>query len=49
MMVDKTSWAWISQWGTEKEVLDFLKAANLHAIDLQGGLRCRENAKFFEH
>lgn len=49
MMVDKTSWAWISQWGTEKEVLDFLKAANLHAIDLgKVAWRCRENAKFFE-
>ena len=32
--VDTTSWAWISQNGTEDEVTAFLNAGNLHRIDL---------------
>ncbi len=32
--IDTTSWAWISQNGTEDEVMAFLRAANLHRIDL---------------
>ena len=31
---DKTSWAWISQNGTEKEVLAYLENHNLNRIDL---------------
>jgi len=32
--IDTTSWAWISQNGTEEEVIAFLNAANLHRVDL---------------
>lgn len=32
--IDTTSWAWISQNGTEDEVLAFLGAANLHRLSL---------------
>ncbi len=32
--VDTTSWAWISQNGTEDQVLEFLRGANLHRLDL---------------
>lgn len=46
--VDKTSWNWISQWGEEKDVLEYLKTANLHALDLgKMAWRCRESADFF--
>jgi len=31
---DKTSWAWISQNGTEKEVLNYLENNNLNRLDL---------------
>ncbi|MFW5869393.1 MAG: hypothetical protein ACOCVI_00675 [Planctomycetota bacterium] len=31
---DTTSWAYISQFGSEKQVLDYLGSANLHRIDL---------------
>lgn len=49
MKVDQTSWEWMSQWGSEKEVLEFLKSANLHAIDLgKMAWRCRESGQFFE-
>jgi hypothetical protein len=32
--IDTTSWAWISQNGTEDEVVAFLNAANLHRLSL---------------
>ncbi|MEM7391886.1 MAG: hypothetical protein AAF492_06010, partial [Verrucomicrobiota bacterium] len=32
--LDKTSWAWISQHGTEKQTLDFLEANNLNRLNL---------------
>ena len=31
---DKSSWAWISQNGTDRDVLDYLKANNLNRADL---------------
>ena len=46
--VDESSWEWISQWGGEKEVLDYLETGNLHAVDLSKmAWRCRESADFF--
>lgn len=46
--VDQTSWAWISQWGEEADVLRYLGTQNLHAIDLtKVAWRCRENGGFF--
>ena len=48
-MVDQTSWAWISQWGEDAEVLKYLQTANLHAIDLvKMAWRCRERSDFFK-
>ncbi|MFK7850393.1 MAG: hypothetical protein AB8D78_05385 [Akkermansiaceae bacterium] len=45
--VDETSWAYISQWGTPKQVLEYLATQNLHAIDLNlVAWRCRENKDF---
>ncbi|MBF0502442.1 MAG: hypothetical protein HQM09_20055 [Candidatus Riflebacteria bacterium] len=32
--IDKTSWAYISQYGTENQVLDFLKENNIDRLDL---------------
>ncbi|MFT6240178.1 MAG: hypothetical protein ACJAQT_002265 [Akkermansiaceae bacterium] len=47
--VDQTSWAWMSQWGQESEVIKYLQTANLHAIDLtKVAWRCRESATFFK-
>ena len=46
--VDQTSWAWISQWGEEADVLKYLGTGNLHAIDLTKiAWRCRESGEFF--
>ncbi|MDA7518201.1 hypothetical protein N8529_00365, partial [bacterium] len=42
--VDQTSWAWMSQWGEEADVLKYLGTRNLHAIDLtKMAWRCRES------
>ncbi len=47
--VDESSWAHLSQWGTEKQVLAYLATQNLHNIDLeQIAWRCRENEDFFK-
>jgi hypothetical protein len=47
--VDESSWAYISQWGTPEQVLDYLATRNLHAIDLEKiAWRCREDAKFMK-
>ena len=32
--IDKASWAYVSQWGTEAEVLSYLQQNNVHRIDL---------------
>lgn len=46
--VDETSWAYISQWGTEQQVLGYLAQQNLHAVELAKiAWRCRESADFF--
>ena len=45
---DEKSWDHISQYGTGKEVLDYLSTANLHRIDLARiAWRTRENVDFF--
>jgi hypothetical protein len=45
--IDTTSWAWISQNGTEDEVVAFLNAANLHRISLDEiAWRMKEAAYF---
>ena len=47
--IDETSWAHISQWGTEEQVLAYLAKQNLHNINLvQIAWRCRENIEFFK-
>ena len=47
--VDESSWAHISQWGTEEQVLAYLSKQNLHNISLsQIAWRCRESADFFK-
>jgi hypothetical protein len=47
--VDAASWAHLSQWGTEEQVLDFLAGGNLHAVDLAlVAWRCRESAAFLD-
>ncbi|MDA7677984.1 hypothetical protein N8577_01910 [Akkermansiaceae bacterium] len=46
--IDQTSWAWMSQWGNEADVLEYLEKQNLHAIDLtKMAWRCRDDKKFF--
>ncbi|MCP4006610.1 MAG: hypothetical protein GY725_20720, partial [bacterium] len=32
--IDKASWAYVSQWGTQAEVLSYLEQNNVHRIDL---------------
>ncbi len=45
--VDESSWAYISQWGTPEQVLDYLAKQNLHAVDLkQIAWRFRESKDF---
>jgi hypothetical protein len=46
--IDTTSWAWISQNGTEDEVLAYLGAANLHRIDLDEIAWRMKDAAFFK-
>ncbi|MEZ5303529.1 MAG: hypothetical protein R3F11_23240 [Verrucomicrobiales bacterium] len=47
--VDETSWAYISQWGTDEQVLDYLAKQSLHAVELAKiAWRCRENADFLK-
>ncbi len=47
---DKTSWAWLSQHGSDEEVLEFLGSVNLHRIDLaETAWRMnRPDAQFFK-
>lgn len=46
---DEASWEYLSQFGTEKEVLDYLAANNLHRIDLSRiAWRVREKVDFFK-
>lgn len=45
--VDEASWDYLSQFGTEKQVLDYLAAHNLHRIDLSRiAWRARESVDF---
>ena len=45
--VDKSSWAYISQWGTTGQVLEYLAKKNLHAVNLPAiAWRCREDSDF---
>ena len=46
--IDTTSWAWISQNGTEDEALAFLGAANLHRIDLDEIAWRMKDAAYFK-
>ncbi|MDF1658708.1 MAG: hypothetical protein P1U58_13930 [Verrucomicrobiales bacterium] len=47
--VDETSWDYLSQEGTEKQVLDYLKNENLELIDLgRIAWRMKENVDFFK-
>ncbi len=47
---DKTSWAWLSQNGSDDEVLEFLNTSNLHRLDLtETAWRMnRPDTKFFK-
>ena len=46
--VDEASWEYLSQFGTEKEVLDYLSQANLYRINLSlVAWRARESVDFF--
>ena len=46
--VDESSWAHLSQWGTEAQVLAYLSKRNLHNINLVNiAWRCRESRDFF--
>lgn len=47
--IDETSWAWLSQFGEEEQVLKFLETENLHAISLKEvAWRCRTSRDFYE-
>ena len=49
-VVDTTSWAHVSQWGTDEQVLEYLKENNLRQIDLgKIAWRCRESDVFFKN
>lgn len=46
--MDTSSWAYVSQWGAEEQVLDYLSANNLRQTNLaEVAWRCREDAAFF--
>lgn len=45
--IDEKSWAYISQWGTTEQVLEYLATQNLHAVELKlMAWRCRESKEF---
>jgi len=45
---DEASWEYLSHYGTEQEVIDFLTTANVHEIDLTPvAWRVRESVDFF--
>ncbi|MGV3659918.1 MAG: autotransporter-associated beta strand repeat-containing protein [Prosthecobacter sp.] len=47
--VDKASWDYISQYGTEAEVFAFLEQNNLEALDLERiAWRCRQSVDFYK-
>lgn len=47
--VDTSSWAYVSQWGTSEQVVDYLATNNLRQTDLRKvAWRCREDADFFK-
>ncbi|MEN9733905.1 MAG: hypothetical protein RLZ45_1900, partial [Verrucomicrobiota bacterium] len=47
-VVDKTTWDYVSQQGTDDEVFAYLESHNLARIDLERvAWRCRENIGFF--
>lgn len=47
--VDKTSWTWISQWGDDALLLNYLKSENLHLVDLSKiAWRVRGSADFHQ-
>jgi hypothetical protein len=46
--VDKTSWAWLSQNGTPEEVIEFLKSANLHRVELKQIAWRMKDAAYFK-
>ena len=46
--IDRENWAYISQFGSEEQVIEFLKQANLHRIPLEKiAFRMKDKA-FFE-
>ena len=48
--VDETSWAWISQWGDDALLLNYLKSENLHLVDLgKIAWRVRGSADFHQN
>ena len=46
--IDTTSWAWISQNGTEDDVIAFLNAANIHRISLDEIAWRMKDAAYFK-
>lgn len=45
--IDEASWEYISQFGTGRQVLDYLDQNNVHALNLDRiAWRCREDAEF---
>lgn len=47
--VDKTSWDYVSQHGSEADVFSFFEQNNLENLDLERvAWRCRENAGFYQ-
>ena len=46
--IDKASWDYLSQYGSEAEVFAYLEANNVHRLDLgRIAWRCRESVDFF--
>lgn len=47
-VTDKSSWEYLSSFGTDREVIAFLDQNNVHRLDLSRvACRCRENVDFF--
>ena len=46
--IDRENWAYLSQFGSEEQVIDFLKKANLHRISLEKIAFRMKEKKFFE-
>ncbi len=45
--IDETTWDYVADWGSDEQVMEFLKKANLESIDLEAIAFRMQNKSFF--